>query len=375
MLSKYLYIKLTNQMVAIATHITIAVLLSLLISYLVKIILLFIQKHSKKLSDNAFYHGFIHAIIKPLSLLIIILGILLATEESYNITHNKFLSAVASKMRIVRESSISIATFWFALLFIKHTEKNIIAVNKKKNKIINYSNIGAISKLLYIAVLIIAIITIMHNLGLDVSGLLTFGGLGGIIIGFAAKDTLANFFGLISIYLDRPFSIGEWIRCIGQSEIEGKVEKIGWRMTQIRKFDKRLLYVPNSIFAVTPIENPSRMTHRRIHESIKVQYDKDSNEILTLTANIKEVIAKHEDVDNNSTISVTVNGIGKRIIELQIYCFIGRIEYKFYREARQNLLINIANSVKKNNFEMVLPNSSVGIMEETSLEETDLLIR
>ena len=88
----------------------------------------------------------------------------------------------------------------------------------------------------------------MQTLGFSVSGVMAFGGIGGIAIGFAAKDLLANFFGALTIYLDRPFSEGDWIRSPDR-EIEGIVENIGWRLTVIRSFDKRPIYVPNSVFA------------------------------------------------------------------------------------------------------------------------------
>jgi len=80
----------------------------------------------------------------------------------------------------------------------------------------------------------------MQTLGYSISGVLAFGGIGGIAVGFAARDLLANFFGGFMIYMDRPFDVGDWIRSPDQ-EIEGTVEKIGWRLTTIRTFDKRPL--------------------------------------------------------------------------------------------------------------------------------------
>ena len=104
----------------------------------------------------------------------------------------------------------------------------------------------------------------MQALGYSISGVLAFGGIGGIAVGFAAKDLLANFFGGLMIYLDRPFSVGDWIRSPDKN-IEGTVEEIGWRLTRIRTFDKRPLYVPNSTFTQISVENPSRMLNRRIY--------------------------------------------------------------------------------------------------------------
>ena len=74
------------------------------------------------------------------------------------------------------------------------------------------------------------------------------------------------------VYLDRPFAVGDWVRSPDR-EIEGTVENIGWRVTRIRTFDKRPLYIPNSIFSQIAVENPSRMSNRRIKETIGIRYD------------------------------------------------------------------------------------------------------
>ena len=74
------------------------------------------------------------------------------------------------------------------------------------------------------------------------------------------------------IYLDRPFKVGDWIRSPDR-DIEGTVVKIGWRLTEIRTFDQRPLYVPNSMFSTIALQNPSRMLNRRIFETIGIRYD------------------------------------------------------------------------------------------------------
>jgi len=93
-----------------------------------------------------------------------------------------------------------------------------------------------------------------------------------ILVGSVAKDMLANIFGGLMIQMDKPFSTGDWIRTTDKS-IEGVVEKIGWRMTRIRTFNKNPLYVPNGIFSTIPIETPSRMTNREIYVVIGIRYD------------------------------------------------------------------------------------------------------
>jgi len=149
---------------------------------------------------------------------------------------------------------------WFVLRLIKIRENQILKgeLETKSDRM----TIGAVFKILRITVLILTLMVIFQTLGLSISGIIAFGGVGGAAVAFAAKDLLANFFGGLMVFLDKPFAVGDWIRSPDQN-IEGTVEHIGWRVTRIRTFDKRPLYVPNSAFAQISIENPSRMTHRR----------------------------------------------------------------------------------------------------------------
>lgn len=104
------------------------------------------------------------------------------------------------------------------------------------------------------------------------------------------------------IYLDRPFSVGDWIRSPDQ-EIEGTVEDIGWRLTRIRTFDKRPLYIPNSVFANIAVENPSRMTHRRIFETLGIRYT-DINKMNTIVDAVKSMLTEHPEIDSKQTLIV-----------------------------------------------------------------------
>ena len=162
------------------------------------------------------------------------------------------------------------------------------------------STIEAMAKVVYLVIVIIAAIVILQTLGFSVSGILAFGGIGGMAVGFAAKDMLSNFFGSLMIYRDRPFSIGDWI-CSPDREIEGTVEYIGWRLTRIRTFDLRPMYIPNSIFANIVVENPSRMQHRRIYETIGIRYD-DIAQMDAIVADVRTMLTENRDINEKQTL-------------------------------------------------------------------------
>jgi len=142
---------------------------------------------------------------------------------------------------------------WGILRLISSTESYML----EKEGNVDKDSVRLFTRLIKILFVFAIILGVAQFYGYAVSSILTLGGVGGIVVGFAAKDMLANVFGGLMIQMDKPFSTGDWIRTTDKS-IEGVVEKIGWRMTRLRTFNKNPIYVPNGIFATIPIETPSR---------------------------------------------------------------------------------------------------------------------
>ena len=183
-------------------------------------------------------HAFIEAIKKPLAILIWVIGITFAID----IVQKNNPADIFTALNPLREVAIICIIAWFLIRFIRISEENIVQEHLKTGQSFDRTTMDAIAKLLRMSVIITTALVILQTLGFSISGVLAFGGIGGIAIGFAAKDLLANFFGGLMIYLDRPFNVGDWIRSPDR-EIEGTVEQIGWRLSVIRTFDKRPLYV------------------------------------------------------------------------------------------------------------------------------------
>ncbi|MCX5773742.1 MAG: mechanosensitive ion channel, partial [Fusobacteria bacterium] len=112
---------------------------------------------------------------------------------------------------------------------------------------------------------------ILSVLKVSPASLATFGGAGAIALSFIFKNSLENIVGGVFLHLDRPFVVGESIYTI-DNKIEGTVEKIGWRLTVIRQFDQRPVYVPNATFVTSAVVNISRMTNRRIKQYVGIRY-------------------------------------------------------------------------------------------------------
>ena len=190
----------------------------------------------------------------------------------------------------------------------------------------------------------------------------------GLAVGFAAKDLLANFFGGLMIYMDRPFNVGEWIRS-PDKEIEGTVEKIGWRLTTIRTFDKRPLYIPNSIFNNISVENPSRMSNRRIKETIGIRYD-DLSKMEKIINDVRKMLKEHADIDTTKTLIVNFNEFAPSSLDFFIYTFTKTTDWIRYHEIKQDILLNIINIVESNGAECAFPTSTLHISKEIDASNT-----
>lgn len=215
----------------------------------------------------------------------------------------------------------------------------------------------AIGKLLRISVAITAVLIGLQSLGFSVSGVLAFGGVGGIAVGFAARDLLANFFGGLMVYLDRPFAIGDWFRSPDRN-IEGTVEDIGWRVTRIRTFDKRPLYVPNAVFTQVALENPSRMTNRRIYETVGVRYD-DFHAVPAIVQDIKAMLRAHPEIDTNQTLIVNFNQFAASSLDIMIYTFTRTTQWVLYHEIKQDVLMKVGQIIERHGAEIAFPTQTV----------------
>lgn len=305
-------------------------------------------------TPNLWDDAFIHAVIKPLSLLIWLVGLAIAIE----------VSGLSSALKIFEVGVIFVVT-WTLIRLITFVEENIIKQQKIIGKKVDKTTADAISQLLRVSIIITSLLVALQSLGFNISAVLAFGGIGGIAVGFAAKDLLANFFGGLMIYLDRPFSVGDWIRSPDR-KIEGIVEKIGWRLTLIRTFDKRPLYIPNSMFASISVENPSRMTHRRIYETIGVRYD-DSKKLAGIITEVKEMLTNHPEIDTTQTMIVNFNKFAPSSLDFFIYTFTKTTDWIKFHEVKQDVLLKITGIIEKQDAEIAFPTSTIHIENEALL--------
>ena len=219
-------------------------------------------------------------------------------------------------------------------------------------------------RILKVIVFIITVLIIMQELGLSISGLLVFGGVGGLIVGLAAKDLLSNFFGGMMIFFDRPFRVGEFIKSPDRN-IEGIVEKIGWRLTIVRTFSKNVLYIPNTAFSSIIVENATRMSNRRINETIGIRYD-DLSKMSAIIDDVNKSLLENTDIDQTQKAKVYFKSFSASSCDFFIYAFTITKDWEEFLKIKQNVLLNVAAIISKHQAEIAYPTSTVYLNKDIS---------
>ncbi len=312
----------------------------------------YLLRHIEKVAastETVWGDALIRSARTPVTLIIWIVGVAFILQ----IVHEHSGAPIFGFVTPTRDTVIIIALAWFLLRLISHATRAIIARNVAAGGTLDYTTVDALSKLGRFSVFIIATLIILQTLGFSISGVLAFGGIGGIAVGFAAKDMLANFFGGLTIYLDRPFAVGEWIRS-PEKQIEGTVEYIGWRHTRVRAFNKNPIYVPNALFTTIVVENPTRMTNRRIKETIGIRYG-DLDKMAAIVADVKTMLQGHPEIDTDAILIVNFNEFGASSLNFFIYTFTKTVQWVHFHEVKQDVLLKIAAIIQAHGAEIAFP--------------------
>ena len=299
----------------------------------------------------------------PVRAMILVVGIAFAIQ----IIQAETGATIFNAAEPLRDVAIVGLIAWFLVRFIRTVEGNIIEEKKKREEPYDRATYDAIAKLLRLSVVITAVLVVLQTLGYSIAGVLAFGGIGGIAVGFAAKDLLANFFGGLIIYLDRPFAVGDWIRSPDR-DIEGTVERIGWRLTVIRTFNQRPLYVPNAVFSNISVQNPSRMSNREIYEVIGIRYD-DADKMEGIVGDVKAMLDGHPEIEHDKICMVAFNTFASSSLDFFIYCYTKTTKWAFFHDVKQDVLLRTLAIVSAHGAEVAFPTSTVHLSQGAALAD------
>ncbi|MBL0708176.1 MAG: mechanosensitive ion channel family protein [Sulfurimonas sp.] len=300
-------------------------------------------------------------------------------------------------MSIDNGEVINYFTLLYILIFIWGAFRliNNFVLMYSDDVLVNYPNIRGeminfFVNFFKLFVLVVGLLIIFSSLGYDVSGVIASLGIGGLAVAFAARETIANIFGSISLILDNTFTQGDWIV---MDEAEGTVVDIGMRSTKIRTFDNAMIYVPNSEVASAKVKNWSRrMIGRRIYMKIGATYSSKPSDLKNAIDEIKEMLVNHpqiadsnfnEDEKNLSlvktkvvsanleygiikTLLVNLDELSDSSINIMIYCFSKSVIWSEWLEVKEDVVFKIMEIFEKNNLSFAFPSQSVYIEENDS---------
>ena len=300
------------------------------------------QRTTNKLDDT-----FVKAMVGPARFLPIVLGFFIA---SYYMT---FSEDTRSFVDNINRTLITILLFWI----IHQIIEPISYILSGLGKILTRELIGWIIKSLKILIFILGAAAVLELWGIKIGPIIAGLGLFGVAVALGAQDLFKNLISGILVLVEKRFKMGDWI--LVEGIIEGIVEKIGFRSTTIRKFDKSLAIIPNFQFAENAVINISQTTNWIISWIINLQYDTTVDQLKKIRDEIENYIKEHDDFNTELGYAVRIDKFAESSIDMYVRCFTKTDEWEKWLSVKERLAIQIKQIVEKNGAAFAFPSQSI----------------
>lgn len=258
--------------------------------------------------------------------------------------------------------AVIVNTLWLIWRLIDEAGSYLLRHMVRTNSKLDDHLAPILQKSLKAFVLVIGALYIIQALGYSVSGLLAGLGIGGLAVAMAAKDTLANLFGSMMIFIDRPFKVGDWIK---SGDDEGVVEEIGFRSTRIRTFPKTLISIPNSAIANTSVNNFTRMPKRRVKMTVGVTYETNADQMHALVEGIRTLLRENPEVNQEFSL-VNFTDFGASSLDVLVYYFTVTTDWSEHLRVRQEVNLAIMRLVERMGLSIAFPTRTVYLRNDNS---------
>jgi len=259
----------------------------------------------------------------------------------------------------------SISTIWFLWRLADWVCDNLaIKADKTENKFDDLL-VPMLRTALRIFVISTGLLIIADALDLPIYTLLSGLTIGSVALALAAKDTVENLFGSVTVLLDRPFNIGDWI-VIG--DLEGTVEKLGFRSTRVRTFYNSLITIPNSRMIKAEVDNLGARSYRRIKTNLAITYDTPPEKIVAFCEGIRQLILSHP-YTRKDYYHVYFNQFGASSLDVLLYCFVQVPDWGTELRERERLFLDILRLASTLEIDFAFPTQTLHMYQETRLEK------
>ena len=211
---------------------------------------------------------------------------------------------------------------------------------------------------------LVGVVSVLELWGVDAASIIAGLGLFSVALALGAQNFFKNLIGGLLIIGEKRFKQGDWINIEGVAE--GEVEKIDFRSTLIRRFDKAPIFVPNSVLSDSEIINFSEMPFRRIRFNVGLIYQTTPETILNIRKDIEDYVAKNDDLVNadEATTTIRVTQFNDSSIDLLIYCFTKSTRWYDYTKAKEDLILEIIKIVKNNGSDFAYPTHTIHLEKD-----------
>jgi MscS family membrane protein len=207
-------------------------------------------------------------------------------------------------------------------------------------------------------------LAVLDDLGVNVGALLAGLGVGGLAVALAAKTTIENFFGGVSVVADRPVSVGDFCRF---GDRLGTVEDIGLRSTRVRTLDRTVVTIPNSSFARFELENYSRRDRIWYHPTIGLRYETTPDQLRYVLIEIRRMLYAHPKVHPDPA-RVRFTGFGACSLNLEVFAYVDVNDYNEYLEVAEDLNLRIIEIVERAGSGFAFPSQTAYVRTDEGLD-------
>ena len=314
--------------------------------FISKIIINRLKKIAKK-TTNKLDDTFVQAMEGPARFFPIVIGFFIA---SYYL---EFSPESQSFIDNLNKSLITILIFWLIHQFIQPVSYLLGGLEKLLTKEL----IGWIVKAFKILIIILGTAAVLELWGIKIGPIIAGLGLFGVAVALGAQDLFKNLISGILVLVEKRFKVGDWI--IVENIIEGIVERIGFRSTVVRKFDKSIAIIPNFQFAENAVINISETTNWIISWVITLQYNTTVEQLKKIRDEIEKYVTTHQDYKTSLGHAVRVDKFSDSSIDMYIRCFTVTDDWDEWLAVKERLAIEIKKIVEKNNASFAFPSQSI----------------
>jgi MscS family membrane protein len=298
------------------------------------------------------------SLAKPLSLVIWVYGVYAALSPLYpHFQTPDGQNLVLSVAKWVVDIGGTVALFWFLYQLSALIDVRLIRWASGTSNAIDDMLAPLVGKTLRIFIIMVGILLVLQNLtGIQIGALLASLGIGGLAVAFAARDSIANFFGTLTILFDKPFQVGERVVI---DKYDGMVENVGFRSTRIRLLNGHLVSIPNEKVVSSSMENIGRRPSIRWLTNIGITYDTPPEKAMEAVRIIRSILDNHEGMKTDFPPRVHLNGFNDWSLNITVIVWYHPPNYWDFQEWVQNTCLEIMRQFKAAGIDFAFPSRTL----------------